>query len=298
MPRFDRILILDWSAAGRPKRGRDSIWIGGDRIAPLNPETRQRAWKLLRCQLSRAGRAGERVLIGADFAFGHPAGLAERITGRAGALALWDHLALHHEDDDRNRSNYRDIAAAMNRDLGRALFWGNGRKIQIPDLPRRRPDPWDEFPAHRVTEAAQGALRPKSTFQLAGAGAVGAQSLTGIPWLNRLRQRPGASVWPFEPCGTSRVVLAEVYPSMIAEALRRAGDFACRDATEVTVLAHALRWLDDRDALTPLMRPDPAIPALMDEGQILGFGHLRTLRAAGEAVLSTRPWRDVTSGTV
>ncbi|MDN5568959.1 MAG: hypothetical protein L0G27_09510, partial [Paracoccus sp. (in: a-proteobacteria)] len=90
MPRFDRILIVDWSAAGRPCTGANSIWIGRDDGAAINPETRQRAWKMLRCQLSRAQKSGQRVLIGADFAFGHPAGLAQRVTGQPSALAMWD----------------------------------------------------------------------------------------------------------------------------------------------------------------------------------------------------------------
>lgn len=292
MPLFDRILILDWSAAGSPKRGRDSIWIGADRSPARNPETRRRAWKLLGCALSRARKTGERVLVGADFAFGHPAGLAQRITGQPGALALWDHLGAAHRDDDRNRSNYRDLAAAMNRALGQPVFWGDGRKLPTPDLPRLKPAPHPDLSQRRATETASGTARPKSVFQLAGAGAVGAQSLTGIAWLNRLRRVPGIAVWPFQPCDEARVVLAEVYPSLIGQGVRAAEGFSCRDEAEVTVLAHVLRHLDDADALAPLFMPHPAITALADEGQILGFGHQPALEAAAEAVLAARPWGD------
>lgn len=277
MPRFDRILILDWSAAGRPVRGANSIWLGCDAGSLSNPDTRQRAWKQLRCALSRARRAGQRVLIGADFAFGHPAGLAARLTGRPSALALWDHLSALHRDDDRNASNYRDVAAGMNRALGAPVFWGDGRRVATPDLPRLRPPP--VLPAHRVTETpVPGGPRPKSPFQLAGAGAVGAQSLTGIPWLNRLRSRPGAAVWPFEPWQDAPVVLAEVYPSMLGP-LDAAG-WSCLDAAQVVTLARTLRRLDDADALVPMLAPDPRITDLASEGQILGFGHEASLRAA------------------
>lgn len=290
MPRFDLILIVDWSAAGRPKRGADSIWLGSDQDEATNPDTRKRAWKQLGCRLSRAGRQGLRVLVGADFAFGHPSGLAAAITGRPDALALWDHLAGLHQDDERNRSNYRDLAAGMNRHLGQPVFWGNGRKDQIPDLPRLRPPPHPDLSAHRVTETAPpGGARPKSPFQLAGAGCVGAQSLTGIPWLNRLRQRPGRAVWPFQPWDQAQVVLAEVYPSMIGSALRAAQGFPCRDAAQVTVLAQALRHLDDHDRLVPMLAPDPRITGLAAEGQILGFGHEAELCAAARVVLSGRP---------
>lgn len=275
MPRFDRIVVLDWSAAGRPTRGADSIWIGDDRGLLANPPTRMEAHHLLQ----GLAEPGTRLLIGADFAFGHPSGLARQITGRADALALWDHLDAQHSDDARNCSNYRDVAAGLNRALDAPVFWGDGRRLPTPDLPRLRPPPHPDLKPHRVTETpAPGGPRPKSPFQLAGAGAVGAQSLTGIPWLNRLRQRAGTAVWPFQPWQDAELVLAEVYPSMLGR-LDVAG-WPCLDAAQVGLLARTLRALDDRDALVPMLAPDPRIADLAAEGQILGFGHDAALRAA------------------
>lgn len=37
---FDRIAILDWSAANRPRLGKDSIWLGHDSAPPENLPTR------------------------------------------------------------------------------------------------------------------------------------------------------------------------------------------------------------------------------------------------------------------
>ena len=37
--------------------------------------------------------AGRRVLVGLDFPFGYPSGVAEHLTGHASALVLWDWLA-------------------------------------------------------------------------------------------------------------------------------------------------------------------------------------------------------------
>lgn len=275
MPRFDRIVVLDWSAAGRPTRGADSIWIGDDRGLLANPPTRMEAHHLLQ----GLAEPGTRLLIGADFAFGHPSGLAHQMTGRADALTLWDHLDAQHSDDARNCSNYRDVAAGLNRALDAPVFWGDGRRLPTPDLPRLRPPPHPDLKPHRVTETpAPGGPRPKSPFQLAGAGAVGAQSLTGIPWLNRLRQRAGTAVWPFQPWQDAELVLAEVYPSMLGR-LDVAG-WPCLDAAQVGLLARTLHALDDRDALVPMLAPDPRITDLAAEGQILGFGHDAALRAA------------------
>ncbi|CAM3344909.1 molybdopterin guanine dinucleotide synthesis [Paracoccus nototheniae] len=285
MPRFDRIVILDWSAAGRPVQGANSIWLGWDGGLVQNPATRHQAEAVLQDAVAQAHRTGQRLLIGADFAFGHPTGLARRIVGRPDALALWDHLTARHRDDDRNASNYREVAAAMNRTLGAPVFWGNGRRDQIPDLPRLKPAPCPGLAPHRATETpCPGGPRPKSPFQLAGAGAVGAQSLTGIPCLNRLRRDPGTAVWPFQPWRDAVVVLAEVYPSMIAAPLRRTTGFSCVDAAQVSLLARSLRHLDDRDALAPMLAADPRIADPESEGQILGFGHETALLAAAWGV--------------
>lgn len=290
---FDRIVVLDWSAAGKPTRGANSIWIGFDDAPALNAETRHKAWRLLRCMLSFAARRRQKVLIAADFAFGFPRGLAGAITGTPRALAMWDHLATLHTDDRSNASNYRDLAAAMNLRLGLQVFWGNNRRIQIDHLPRLRPPPHPGLPGHRLTEArTPGAPRPKSPFQLAGAGAVGAQTLTGIAWLSRLRQRPGAAVWPFQPWDDAAVVLAEVYPSMIDAAWQQvAQDFICKDAAQVTVMAHALRHLDDKGDLVRMMTQS-CLPAdvLAEEGCILGHGHADLLMDAAHAVTPRRPW--------
>lgn len=263
MPVFDRILIVDWSASGRPKRGRDSLWLGDATGARDNPATRAEAFALIR----RAVAGGGRLLIGVDVAFGHPDGLVQAVTGQDSALALWDWLAARHRDDDRNASTWRDQAALMNRILGRPAFWGDVRRLPTPDLPRRRP-PDPPLPPLRATDRPMPGARPKSPFQTAGAGAVGAQSLTAIPWLNRLRADPAIAVWPFQPIRDARVVLAEVYPSMMGITLRDRPGHPCLDAMQVTELARVLARLDARDALAGMLRPDPALPP--SEGQILG----------------------------
>lgn len=56
------------------------------------------------------------------------------------------------------------------------------------------------------------AARPKSAFQIAGAGAVGTGSLRGMPYLAKLREE-GFSIWPFDaPCGA---VVVEIYPRLL-----------------------------------------------------------------------------------
>ena len=284
--RFARVAILDWSAAATPRRGRDSIWLGladGAAASAQNLATRSAAEAALRALVARSLAAGERLLIGADFAFGYPQGFAAALTGQPAALAVWAWLAGAVSDGPGNANNQRHVAAQINALFtGDGPFWGNPGKVDIAGLPRLKPALADGLAAFRATEIAarQAGTAPKSVWQLAGAGAVGAQVLTGLPVLQRLREAfPGQiAVWPFEPA-TAPVVLAEVYPALLAAEVRAARGMV-RDEAQVRLLAQALAALSAADRLAALFAPatDPAV--LAEEGWILGAGHAPALRAA------------------
>ncbi len=285
---YSRVAILDWSAAGKPARGKDSIWLALDGEAPENLPTRAQAETRLIALIEEALAAGERLLLGADFAFGYPQGFAATVAG--GPLHLWDWLADKHADTDRNESNYRDVAARLNALFpGEGPFWGNGRKAQIPGLPRLKQALPVGLAQHRLTEAAAASpgAAPKSVWQLAGAGAVGAQTLTGLPMLARLRRRFAGtlSVWPFEE--PAQITLAEVYPSMLADAVRLAAADSDLppDAHQVRLLAQALARLD-KDMRARLLDRQPLPGAALAEGWILGAGKQAQLRAALSAHLT------------
>lgn len=277
-----RVIVIDWSAAGKPVTGKDSIWLGLTDAAGTTVEnipTRAAAEARLDALVSAARDAGERLLIGADFAFAYPAGLAAALTGRDDALALWSWLADRVTDLPGNATNYRDVAAAINaRFDGDGPFWGNGAGIDVPGLPRRKPALPAGLREHRACEArVAGPARPKSVWQLAGAGAVGAQAMTGIPALHRLRAKhAGAvSVWPFEP--PQDIVLAEVYPSLLMSEVRVAlaeDPGLVPDAVQVRLLSQAL-WALRGDGLAQMMDQPPSV-----EGAILGAGHEIALRGA------------------
>lgn len=294
---FDRVIALDWSAAGRPRSGADSIWLAElavDGAAPQleNLPTRSAAHARLLTAVQTACARGERLLIGADFAFGFPAGLAERVTGAPDALGLWAWLGAAITEDARNRNNHRDVAARINALLpGDGPFWGNAARRDSPGLPRRRPAlPAGLSPLRRTEEvAADEGLRPKSVWQLAGAGAVGAQSLTGVAMLSRLRAAwPGqVAAWPLEPIDQASVVLAEIYPAMLRSevaaeeaAQRERGGAAVRDAVQMQVMARALGGLARGPALAELLAPPDSPALLAQEGWILGAGTQTRLRAA------------------
>ena len=299
--RFDRIVVVDWSAAGRPVTGRDSIWIatwtatarGGD-VRTANPPTRATAAAYLQQMVTDALAAGERVLIGADFAFGYPAGFAQALAGRAEALAVWEWLAARIEDDAANRNNRFEVAAGINRALpGVGPFWFRPKALDLPDLPLRGSARRNHgLPDLRAVDVrAPGA---QSVWKLGGAGAVGSQALTGLPVLWRLRAaHPGkVAVWPCEDWRAAPVVLAEVYPSLLRAEIaqimpgnaggRGRHGWPVRDAVQVRMLALALAGLGDGIAAL-LEAPNPAV-ALAEEGWILGVGAEAPLRDAARVL--------------
>ena len=114
MPVFDAYLMVDWSAANAPNRGKDSIWLGltvrgrrGLRLTHLeNPATRANATERI-IQLAEINlHRGRRILIGFDFPFGFPAGTA-RALGKRGLpwRNLWQELDDRLVDHDDNRNN-------------------------------------------------------------------------------------------------------------------------------------------------------------------------------------------------
>lgn len=280
----DRVAMLDWSSAKGPKRGKDSIWLGlaGDGArAPVNLPTRGAAAEALRGLLALPGR----TLLGIDIGFAWPAGFARGLTGQPRALAVWDWLAARVVEAPGG-PNHRAVAAEANRAFaGGGPFWGDGTRDGTPGLPRTRPPLPPGLAWHRGIEqaAAFGRVHPKSQFQLAGAGAVGAQSLTCVPVLHALRAaHPGAlAIWPFEPVGDARLVVAEVYFSLLAPVLAEAlPRYPCLDAAQVDLLARAVMRLAAAGALPALMAPEAPWDQVQDEGWILGAGQHTALQGA------------------
>jgi molybdopterin molybdotransferase len=292
---FDRVIVLDWSAAGTPKLGKDSIWLAectAATVTTLNIATRMEAEAHLKAQLTDALAQNQRVLLAADFAFGAPEGLARTLTGQDDALALWSWLAARINDTPRNQTNYRDVAAEMNRQFGGGgPFWGNGQKAETPDLPRNKPGLPPDLAEFRLAERVgrQDKMQPKSLWQLAGAGAVGAQSLTGIAMLHRLRAHfAGAlGVWPLEDAQTP-IVVAEAYLSFLKAHVDREVNKKGREPNEKKIIdevqtrlhAQAYFALAQNGGLARLMDPDQPAQVLRREGWYLGAGRAADIRAA------------------
>jgi hypothetical protein len=265
---FDIHVVVDWSAAGTVKRGRDSIWCasaGVDRTPnPVNLPTRSEAATFLHELIT--SQPGRRILIGLDFPFGYPSGTAAAL-GLAGEpwSSTWELIAGLIADDRRNVNNRFDVAAELNDRFGAAAgpFWGCPASRQQSLLRVTKPAGPGVLDEYRLCERRLRAagLRPFSVWQLSYPGSVGGQTLVGLPVLaSLLRTHPGrVQVWPFTtglgpfPAAgqTDAVVLAEVWPSRFVTSYRpdRVKD-AEQVAQTVAVLAAADRcgelgaWFD------------------------------------------------------
>ena len=176
-----RVLAVDWSGARRGAERR--IWVAearaGELVALTGGLSREAA-------VAHVLAAGE-VVAGFDFGFSLPAWFV-RSLGCRDVADLWDRV-------ERDGEAWLTACAPP--------FWGRPG--------RRRPDRGPEQPELRRSE--QGvAARPKSVFQVGGAGSVGTGSLRGMPFLPVLR-RAGFALWPWDD-GAPRMAL-EIYPRML-----------------------------------------------------------------------------------
>ncbi len=298
---FDTFLMVDWSAANRPRIGRDSIWVCRRRREEerlFNPSTRREAKTLLRELLEEAFRGGERVLAGFDFPFGYPSGLAALLALEGPPWrALWQKIASLLHEGALNQNNRFEVAAALNKALaGQAFpFWGCPAGKEGPCLKPKSHRAYRRLGVgeRRLIDDYLPSAQP--CWKLLGAGSVGGQALTGIPLVKALREDPlwaeSAAVWPFEtglaaPGPEARVVFAEIYPSLWPLA-PDAGEI--KDRAQVSAAARHFGECDKAGELAPLFSGDPGLspqqrrPVESEEGWILGVTR-RQSRAARVAI--------------
>ncbi|WP_027486452.1 hypothetical protein [Allorhizobium undicola] len=292
MPLFDRYLIVDWSGAGAPARGANSLWAclaeqhgQGARVLWLeNFPTRAQFMSRLLAVVEETTQAGKRLLAGFDFAFGYPAGAALRLAGRADWRKLWHKIATEVQDLPDNSNNRFELASRWNAThfAGEPRFWGRPHQHRYADLGDKKP-PAPTTPPFAFRRSESFAKGAKSVWQMSYNGSVGGQTLLGIARLSRFLDESGhgerISVWPFQTGFAERfekpVVFAEIYPSLfpLTEC------HAVRDAAQVATVVKIFARYDENDRLARLFAPPPMLGeeeraiAIAEEGWVLGIGH-------------------------
>jgi len=192
-----RVVAVDWS--GKLKGAAESLWraeVRGGKLTELRSGLERDE---LIAKLVELGGEDPRMVVGLDFAFSFPAWWCE----------------------EESWSSGEDVWAAMG-DRGEGLleaceepFWGRPGK--------RNPHPQARL--YRRTERDEDSTRPKSVFQIGGAGAVGTGSIRGMPHLLTLAEN-GFGIWPFSD-GWPRVV--EIYPRVLTGRVKK-GRWSARHA--------------------------------------------------------------------
>jgi hypothetical protein len=176
------VIAIDWS-------GRKTVeQIHHIRTAVLDCDGVVDVWSDLtrRDVIEQLVELGGDVVVGFDFSFGFPAWVGQMHGARDGT-DLWELVG-------REGEQWLEEAPSP--------FFGPAGK--------KRPG----VGLFRDTERRHGA---KSTFQIAGAGAVGTGALRGMPLLTELRN-VGYAVWPFDAPQQRTVV--EIYPSTLRSRAR------------------------------------------------------------------------------
>ncbi|MBC6993807.1 hypothetical protein QWY85_11585 [Neolewinella lacunae] len=243
MAPFDYFVVIDWSARAVPSPARptaNAIWLAeGAATGAVQLHyfpTRAATTDYLAGRLRVLVGEGQRILVGWDFAFGYPEGLASALglVDTPAWLAVWREIAARVEDGPDNQNNRFAVGAALNRRIGAAAgpFWGTPAASASAFLKMKKDF---EYPVQvsggialperrRVERRSPGMQAP---WKLAYAGSVGGQSLLGIRRLLDLAftdadLRAVSQVWPFTTAFTRHlpergglVLHAEIYPSLL-----------------------------------------------------------------------------------
>ena len=205
-----RCIAVDWSGAEAEPDQLAHVWVAvaaaGHLMRLRNGLTRDEVINLLATEIV----AGGPLVIGLDFAFSFPQWYLTR-HNLNGAHELWD-LAAIQGDDWLSGETWP--------------FWGKDKssfqkrpKTLVPKLEFRQTD----------LERKIGSRKPKSVFQINGAGSVGAQTIRGLPGLTRLR-RAGAAVWPFDVPDPDRPIVIELYPRVLYGRVNNSGGVTGRNS--------------------------------------------------------------------
>jgi hypothetical protein len=251
-----RFLAVDWSGRSTVAGQRRHIFIASWCAGAVSLEcgyTREEVCALL---LEAVERNSE-LVVGLDFAFSFPAWWL-REQGCNDAPALW---RLAAKDGERWLCD------------GREPFWGR------PGQPRPRDHYaplWRGFRfTDRALEIIDCNIRPKSPFQIGGAGAVGTGSIRGMPMLARLYQA-GFHIWPFQAAAFPLVL--EIYPRWFTGAVVKSR-LRARSA-----YLHQPRFAQiSKDVLAKAVASEDAFDALCSVlGMVAHDAHLTTLTGGSD----------------
>jgi len=225
-------------------------------------------------------RSGKRVLCGFDFQYSFPNGFWHALTGLPdtwtnilqGISKGVSDLPPITEQPESNARQWAEVAnhrIASLMEIKRGPFWGaNFSQVKDPKFPFLHA-PFKEF---RLVEKLSQGFKP--IFKIGGKGAVGLQSLCGMPYLFHIRQiclqeHISLHCWPFDgwdPTGSTHL-LVEWYPALYNQGSKS-------DELDALACVEWARNIDDQEMLSnylisPLTHSNKAQATI--EGWVLGI---------------------------
>lgn len=284
---FGAYLFCDWSASATPKNGPDSIWTadgwydadGHFKWGVLeNPPTRALAEAVIRERIRLHRQAGRRTLVGLDFPFGYPASSLAPILGHNFATwrDLWRMLEGVVEDGPDNSNNRFQVASVINKRLNADWYWGCPEAIGTSDgrLSTTKGERGGVAEFRIIEKSLRTAgRRPFSVWQLYGNGAVGSQSVVGLPVCERLRtdETLGLRVWPFETGFAAPArhettnILVEIWPGVIDV------DNSLHEVKDAAQVRSMVKWAAEHDSAGTL-ETRLEVPAITGEARRVAEG--------------------------
>ncbi len=242
------VVAIDWSGARRPAR---KLWLaeahGGQLRRVVGLQSREAAAE----EVIRFCEHTPNAIVGLDFAFSMPAWFLKESQAST-AFEFWELVEAKGEDWLRKCSS---------------PFWGRPGKCKPPLLECYRS-------TEKEVRAVQG-IKPKSCFQIGGAGAVGTGSIRGMPMLRCLR-KAGISIWPFDP--PTLPIVVEIYPRLLTGPVKKSsaearGDYLAQKGYDLpsALRANIVRSEDAFDAAVSALMLDrhraqlERLPSPLDE---------------------------------
>ncbi len=225
-----RVIAIDWS--GAKQNAAKKIWLAEFRNGqPFGLPSNGKDPTEVLDNLVRSCAVDRETVVGMDFAFSFPEWFIADQNCRT-AEEMWTRAESDGERWLKECSN---------------PFWGRPGKRN----PRRR-----EKEQFRKTdrEFLVKGIRPKSIFQIGGAGAVGTGSIRGMLLLRQL-SREGFSIWPFQPNGWPRVI--EIWPRTLTGQVRKTNLGARREYIDTHCPTLSTEWqhcaADSEDAFDAIV---------------------------------------------
>lgn len=214
--KIHRFIAIDWSAKSGlspAKPSKDAIWASKSRITKAQPKaayfrSRAECIQYVKQEIREAKNAGERVLIGFDFAFGYPAGYLQAL----GVVGGWRKLIAHLSglvQDEENENNRFEVADTLNARLGggQGPLWGHPAGRRFKHLrPKKGSFPYrtqtGQLEEFRLVDLGLRSKGVQPIWKICYTASVGGQTLVGLPYLNRLATDKDVGkhlvIWPFD----------------------------------------------------------------------------------------------------